>query len=112
MSLFGVEHTDVNGALASQRLSFWRRTGRRRGGCTRRICRWRRSSEPEDARVGDLMCEGVLEGVFEVGEDPGLVEELGASRWFRPSVRTPTTPSTGTLTTFPPLRTRRTKPSR
>src|SRR5439155_13691414 len=29
-----------------------------------------------------------------------------------PSTRTPTTPNTGTLTTFPPLRTRRAKPSR
>ena len=30
----------------------------------------------EEAPVGDLVREGVLEGVLEVGEEPGLVEEL------------------------------------
>src|SRR6266446_5026213 len=38
--------------------------------------------------------------------------QLQGDRCLPPSGRTPTTPSTGTLTTFPALRTRRAKPSR
>lgn len=38
--------------------------------------------------------------------------QLQGEELFAPSTRTPTTPNTGTLTTFPPLRTRRAKPSR
>jgi hypothetical protein len=39
-------------------------------------------------------------------------EQFQGEEPFAPSTRTPTTPNAGTLTTFPPLRTRRAKPSR
>ena len=41
---------------------------------------------------------------------PDLFASPSIAAW--PVTRTPTTPSTGTLTTFPALRTRRAKPSR